>query len=54
MSGPTTQTGIPIINCDQCGKRHPETRAHCAVCGLATLFGHEEHSGQVIRREGAR
>ena len=36
----TTQTGIPIIMCEVCGKSHPVTREHCAVCGLATLFGH--------------
>lgn len=45
MNGPTTRTGIPIIDCDECGHRHPETRKHCEACGLATLFGHEEHSG---------
>lgn len=39
----TTQTGIPIIDCEQCGHRHPVTRNHCAICGLATLFGHEDH-----------
>ena len=38
-----TQTGIPIVDCDECGKRHPVTRKHCENCGLATLFGHEEH-----------
>lgn len=43
MNAPTTQTGIPIIDCDECGKRHPATRKHCETCGLATLFGHEEH-----------
>lgn len=35
-----TQTGIPIGDCAQCGRRHPLTRNHCPVCGLATLFGH--------------
>lgn len=45
MNGETTQTGIPVIDCNECGHRHPETRKHCATCGLATLFGHEEHSG---------
>lgn len=39
----TTRTGIPVIDCDECGHRHPETRKHCEACGLATLFGHEEH-----------
>lgn len=33
----TTQTGVPIIDCDECGYRHPITRKHCPVCGLATL-----------------
>ncbi len=37
-----TPTGIPITVCDICGFRHPVTRKHCPVCGLATLFGHEE------------
>ncbi len=45
MNGETTWTGIPIIDCDECGHRHPETRKHCEACGLATLFGHEEHGG---------
>lgn len=44
MNAPTTQTGTPIIDCNQCGHRHPETRKHCETCGLATLFGHEEHA----------
>lgn len=35
-----TPTGIPITDCDTCGKRHPVTRTHCPVCELATLFGH--------------
>lgn len=39
----TTPTGIPIIDCDTCGHRHPVTRVHCPVCGLATLFGHGAH-----------
>ena len=34
-------TGIPIVVCETCGKRHPVTREHCRVCGLATLFGHD-------------
>lgn len=37
-----TPTGIEIAPCGVCGKTHPVTRAHCPVCGLATLFGHEE------------
>lgn len=36
-----TPTGIPIIDCGQCGHRHPSQRPHCGVCGLATLFNHE-------------
>lgn len=38
----TTQTGVPVADCDECGKRHPVSRAHCPVCGMATLFGHKE------------
>ncbi|CAH1193826.1 Hypothetical protein ROUS_50 [Brevibacterium phage Rousseau] len=37
----TTPTGIRIIDCGECGYRHPETRQHCQGCGLATLFNHE-------------
>lgn len=35
-----TPAGIPVGECGQCGRRHPLTRNHCRVCGLATLFGH--------------
>lgn len=38
----TTPTGIPIVDCLTCGRRHPVTRRHCPVCGLASLFGHKE------------
>lgn len=34
----TTQTGIPIIDCEECGYRHPITRQHCPVCGAPSLF----------------
>ena len=37
----TTQTGIPIIDCEECGYRHPITRQHCPTCGKASLFGHK-------------
>ena len=37
----TTQTGIPIIDCEECGYRHPVTRKHCPTCGKATLFNHQ-------------
>ena len=37
----TTPTGIEIIDCDQCGHRHPVTREHCPTCGKASLFGHK-------------
>ncbi len=37
----TTQTGIPIIDCETCGYRHPVTRQHCPTCGKASLFGHK-------------
>lgn len=36
----TTPTGVPIIDCHECGHRHPAPRRHCPTCGLATLFGH--------------
>ena len=34
----TTQTGIPVVDCDQCGMRHPATRQHCARCGEGHIF----------------
>lgn len=34
----TTQTGIPIIDCQTCGTEHPATRAHCEYCDRAHLF----------------
>ena len=37
-----TMTGIPIVDCLECGFRHPVTRVHCVECGLATIFGHDE------------
>ena len=40
----TTQTGIPFIDCEECGKRHPAGRSHCAICGTFSLFSHEIHS----------
>ena len=49
MNAPTTQTGTPIIDCNQCGHRHPETRKHCETCGLATLFGHEDHQQESLK-----
>ena len=33
-----TQNGVPIIECEQCGREHPETRKHCPKCGMPTLF----------------
>jgi uncharacterized OB-fold protein len=36
--GHTTQTGIPITECGDCGKTHPVTRRHCSGCGTATVF----------------
>ena len=41
---PTTQTGITIIDCSRCGESHPETRVHCNVCGIASLFSHAVHT----------
>lgn len=34
----TTPMGVPVIDCDVCGKRHPATRQHCPTCGMAHLF----------------
>lgn len=36
-----TQTGIEIIECAECGAKHPVSRAHCVFCGRASLFGHD-------------
>lgn len=36
-----TMTGIEIIDCADCGHRHPANRAHCVHCGKASLFGHD-------------
>ena len=36
----TTQTGIPIRDCEICGRRHPITRTHCTICGRASLYCH--------------
>lgn len=44
MSGPTTQTGIPITECRDCGGTHPVTRRHCRGCGAATVFLAEDQS----------
>lgn len=38
MNAETTQTGMPIIDCGKCGKRHPEASAHCILCGSPSLF----------------
>jgi len=40
----TTPTGIPIIDCDTCGRRHPITRTHCTICGFAHLFPTPTHA----------
>lgn len=37
MSAETTPTGVPIIDCEQCGRRHPATRQHCPTCGMTHL-----------------
>lgn len=37
----TTPTGVPVRDCETCGRQHPVTRTHCPTCGLATLFGHD-------------
>lgn len=38
----TTPIGIPIRDCDTCGRRHPITREHCPICGRPSLFCHQE------------
>lgn len=45
-----TPTGIPIIDCATCGRRHPETRRHCPICGIASLFSHETHAQRGAER----
>lgn len=44
------ETGIPIIDCTVCGRRHPETRRHCPICGVASLFSHETHARRGVER----
>ena len=34
----TTPTGIPVIDCPECGCRHSANRKHCTVCGRAAVF----------------
>lgn len=34
----TTQTGVPIIDCKVCGRKHPENRTHCTECNRPSLF----------------
>lgn len=34
----TTPTGVTVITCEACGRKHPETRTHCPTCGQAHLF----------------
>ena len=48
----TTQTGIPIIDCEECGYRHPITRQHCPTCGLATLFNHQNCGWEKRKAKG--
>ena len=38
MNAEKTYAGMPIIDCGQCGKRHPEGRAHCLLCDSPSLF----------------
>lgn len=49
----TTPTGVAIIDCAACGKRHPETRSHCAVCGMATLYCHPGAARKTREPDGA-
>lgn len=34
----TAPTSIPIVDCAQCGRPHPETRKHCSTCGSPSVF----------------
>ena len=34
----TTPSGIPIIECDECGWTHPSNRTHCDRCGRPSAF----------------
>jgi len=46
MSAPqTTPTGIRIIDCEQCERRHPEMRKHCSTCGSPSMFPHSVRGG---------
>lgn len=38
FTGETTPTGVKIIACDTCGRRHPETRKHCTGCNSPSAF----------------
>lgn len=44
MTEPTTPTGIPIRDCQECGRAHPITRPHCPGCGLALAFPHDHET----------
>lgn len=39
----TTPTGIPIIECSECGWSHPSNRVHCDRCGKASAFIDPHH-----------
>lgn len=39
----TTPTGIPIIECSECGWSHPSNRVHCGRCGKASAFIDPHH-----------
>lgn len=41
----TTPTGVLVTLCATCRRIHPAPRCHCPVCGLATLWGHEQCGG---------
>lgn len=39
--------GVAVINCTECGHRHPITCRHCDECGSPSLVPHHLHAGEV-------
>lgn len=34
----STPTGVPVIECGECGCEHPVSRRHCRTCGVPSAF----------------
>lgn len=34
----STQMGVPVLQCERCGRTHPINRKHCAVCNSPSAF----------------